>query len=249
MSNKTILYYTCNKINEKFASKVKDQIKWANKNLNYPIISISQKPLTDMGTNICVGDIGQSLQNIYRQILEGAKLATTDYIVCCEDDTLYTEEHLIVTPKTFAYNLNRWNLHEHNNVYSYRRRVVMSQCVAHRETLIKCLEERFKLPEIPKKYCGEPGMFEKDLGLSEIPYDTFVTKEPTLVIAHKDNTTGKKLQGKDAPIRQDLAPWGNGKALLDNIYRVNGHKVEAQKVVLPRLKRSQYSYIKSKVFC
>jgi hypothetical protein len=40
-----------------------------------------------------MGDIGRSHLNIYRQILEGCKAATTKYVAMAEDDILYSESH------------------------------------------------------------------------------------------------------------------------------------------------------------
>ena len=246
----TILYYTANKIPEKLAGKVKDQIKFASNGI--PIVSVSQKPLTDMGKNICVGDIGQSLINIYKQILIAAKEAKTKYIVCCEDDALYVPEHFTKRPPddTFLYNLNRWSLHTERDMYTLRRRTIMSQCICNRELLIKCLEERLALPDIPKKLCGEPGIYEKQLGLPTYKYDTFETKEPNVVIAHENNTTGIKYVGKDTAPKTDLAPWGNGKKLLDAIYFGDEKKRSSVDYLKQQVvgKRSQFSYIKNKTF-
>ena len=125
MQNKTIIYYSANKINPFFANKVIDQIRWASNN-EIPIISITQKPMKNLGTNVCVGDIGQSLQNIYYQILKGLLLTNTKYVICCEDDTFYLREHFEYIPKMpISYNLNRWNLHTNQKIFSYRKRVVM----------------------------------------------------------------------------------------------------------------------------
>jgi len=250
-NNATVLYYSCNKIPDLLTQKVKDQIKYASNGL--PIISITQKPINDMGTNICVGDIGQSLQNVYRQALEGAKLAKTEYVVCCEDDTLYVPGQFTYVPTRapFAYNLNRWNLHadRENHVYSYRRRPVFGMCVALKDALIECLENRFNVNEPVKENCwGEPGLYESHFGLQEYEYTCFETIEPCVVIAHKDNTTGHKLLGKDAEPVADLAPWGNGVDLLKRIY-FNGYNFENKRPVkIPNLKRSKYNHIKSKVF-
>ena len=201
VSDLTLLYYTSNRISEHFREKVLSQLRYAA-GKEVPIISVSQKPL-DFGENICVGNIGRSLQNIYKQVFEGAKRVKTEYVALVEDDCLYVPEHFHYRPKDcFAYNLNRWCLHQDLRLFSYRKRPILSQCIAPTKLLIECLEPRMKI-DVPKKYSGEMGLFEGKLGLKEYPYETFETKEPNEVICHNKNTVGRKYIGKDAEPRKD----------------------------------------------
>jgi len=222
----TLIYYTANKIDEKFAQNVRDSLG----KLGYPIISVSQKPIK-FGVNICVGEIGRSFQNIYRQVLEGAKKATSKYVALVEDDCLYTPEHFQFRPKNaFGYNLNRWNLDTTENIFYYivrKKRPLLSQCIAPRKLLIKNLEERFALPEIPKKYCGEMGVFEKSLGMKKYPVERFETKVPNIVINHKDNISGRKYITSNT--KKDIKPWGNAKKLKE---KYMGGNVEVS-VIIP----------------
>lgn len=198
----TILYYTANKISEKIQNINIRHLK----KFGYPIISVSQKPM-DFGENICVGDIGQNIQNIYKQVLIGAKKAKTKYVALCEDDCFYVEDHFKFRPqKPFGYNLNRWLLHLDCAKFSYRDRPILSQCIADREILIKNLEERFKLPEIPNEYCGEMGVFDKKLGMTEYEYETFKTEEPNMVVCHRRNTMGRKFLGEN--VCEEIEHWG-----------------------------------------
>jgi glycosyltransferase involved in cell wall biosynthesis len=206
MSDLTILYYTANVISPKIEAPVVRSLK----KHGYPIISISQKPM-DLGTNILFKE-ERSIQNIYRQVLLGAQRATTEYVALCEDDSLYTKEHFTASrPKTFAYNLNRWVLHLSDNIFTYRKRPVLSQCIAHRETLIKNLEERFRIHgvNVPSPICGEMGYFDKRLGMTEHGYETFETKKPNMVVHHDKAITKGRLQGKDKPPTQNIPGWGN----------------------------------------
>jgi len=186
----TILYYTANVV----AKGIEYSVLRNLRGHGLPIISISQKPM-DLGKNIVVPE-ERSYENIYRQILIGAKAATTKYVALCEDDCLYVPQHFKHRPKKpFAYNLNRWLLHLDDKVWSYRKRPILSQCIADRETLIKCLEEGPRTSEM-----GIDGKYE---------YETFETKDPNMVICHdKPTKGGKKYLGKDAEPRQELHPWG-----------------------------------------
>jgi hypothetical protein len=203
MSDLTILYYTANVIDKKIEAPVIRSLK----KHGYPIISVSQKPM-ELGTNILFKE-GRSIQNIYKQVLIGAKAAKTKYVALCEDDCLYTADHFKFRPdKPFGYNLNRWLLHLTDNIFSYRKRPILSQCIAHREILIDNLEERFRLSEIPKKYCGEMGCFEKQLGMSLYEFETFQTIKPNMVVCHKKGIMGRKLWGKDADTQHEIPHWG-----------------------------------------
>jgi len=232
----TVLYYTANVISDKISAPVIRSLK----RHGFPIVSISQQPM-ELGKNIVVPK-GRSLQKIYEQVLEGAKKATTKYVALCEDDCLYISKHFDYRPKDkpFAYNLNRWLLHLDDEIYTYRKRPILSQCVAEREKLIQVLEERMKLPNIPDEYCGELGIFDGKLGVTDYGYETFTTDEPNLVICHSKNTSGKKYWGKDATPRKELPNWGKAEYWARRmIPRKFGRGTKARK---------QHSYIASIIF-
>ena len=64
---------------------------------NLPIISVSQKPM-NLGTNICIGDVGHSYLNCRKQMLMAAKLAKTEYVINTESDILYPPEYFTFQP-------------------------------------------------------------------------------------------------------------------------------------------------------
>lgn len=272
----TLLYYTANRINETFRDKVLAQLYYACPNA--PIVFVSQKPFQHVINliddkrpfmNVPVGEIGASLQNIYKQVIIGLRQVTTEYVALVEDDCLYVPEHFTYRPHgKIAYNLNRWLLHADSepHVFSYRNRPILSQCIAPTKLLLECLQQRDGM-DVPKKYSGEPGMFEGKLGLKEYPYETFVTQEPNVVVCHNKNTSGRKYQGKDREPRIDLAPWGNAEQLLSVLGLVGSSpSKEAQSPTKPddspsneeeqdmakfgrgSWKRWQHSYIGSIIF-
>ena len=137
MNNLTILYYTANCIKPEFFENTKKALLEAAGDI--PIISISFKPM-DLGTNICVGDLGQSDFNIYRQVLIGAKAATTKYVAMAEDDTLYHKSHFAYRSQddSFAYNMNKWSLFTWSipPIFSNRGRRTLNAMVCNRELLM-----------------------------------------------------------------------------------------------------------------
>ena len=220
MNNLTLIYYTSNQVEERFAGNVRQSLL----SFELPIISVSQKPL-DFGRNICVGDIGVSIYNIYKQVLIGAKSADSEYVACCEDDALYNVEHFSHRPKmdSFSYNLNRWNVNE--DLFFHRNRVNMSMCVAPRELMVETLEKRFeKYPHslIREKGeligFGEPGRSEAKLGLPEVKMEIFNTSIPTLVFNHRPSVGGvRRLLRKDT-VKKELPYWGNANDLWERMW-------------------------------
>ena len=84
--NLTIIYYSSNREKPEFEKLVTDSIlKIAG---DIPIISVTHKPM-DFGHNICVGDVGLSDYNIYRQMQIGCEEAKTKYVCTAESDCFY----------------------------------------------------------------------------------------------------------------------------------------------------------------
>ncbi len=221
MSDTTIIYYTSNQISEFFANNVRKNIKEVAGDM--PIISVSQKPL-DFGHNICIGDIGCSIYNVYKQILIGAKEAKTKYVACCEDDSLYTKEHLSLIPEedAFYYNYNRWFI-EAYGMFRYRNRSGMLTCIVKTDLMIKSLEIRFAkyptpLTRAQSKGWGEPGRYEGNLKLEQIPMVKMRTVQPIITFNHRPCLGGIRRKNETDILQENLEPWGNAKELWAKIH-------------------------------
>jgi hypothetical protein len=220
MSDLTILYYSSNYIEGPFLGRVRDELV---KVTDAPVISITQKP-TDFGHNICVGDIGRSIYNIYRQILIGAMFAQTDYIACAEDDILHNEQHFKYRPalNEFAYNMNRWGL-DGRGFYYYRPWVGMCCCVAPRKLLIKALCERLaKFPDaIPMKVPqpAEPGKRDKKFGLKKQRLVKFYTESPVVIFNHRSQVGGKRKILETDKISSTIEPWGDAEKTFNKFWQ------------------------------
>jgi hypothetical protein len=222
----TAIYYTANIIPQTFAENIRQQILSAIGDM--PLISVSQKPV-DFGENICVGNIGQTHLNIYRQMLIGAKAAQTDYVAMCEDDTLYTPEHFtsfLPDLDTFAYDINRWRLYTWRSFFSYTERVVASMMIAPRKKLVEALEERFeKYPDPDNTPCRnfcEPGRRERKLGVAYQKLVRFKSKgPPCIVFTHRQCLGFNRLGKRKAlgPVIKDyLNFWGTTKDVKKYYY-------------------------------
>jgi hypothetical protein len=93
----TVIYYTANREDPVFEERIRRTLQETSEGI--PIISVSQKPIA-LGTNICVGDVGWSMHNGYRQLQLGAKAATTRFVCTAESDCLYPPEYFQYQPES-----------------------------------------------------------------------------------------------------------------------------------------------------
>lgn len=91
----TIIYYTSNREDADFEKRVQENLLKVSHGL--PIISVSQKPV-DLGKNICVGDVGTSGFNMFRQVQIACEEAKTDFIISAEADCLYPPDYFEFIP-------------------------------------------------------------------------------------------------------------------------------------------------------
>lgn len=192
MATKTIIYITDNSLDEELAEKVRSIL--VREARDVPIISVSHKPI-NLGTNICVGDIGRNWNSIYKQLLIGAENAKTKYVSVAEHDCLYTHEHFLWEPPrddTFYYNTNCWlvqwggNHPELNGMYStyWKERLALSQLVCNRELLIESTTERLALLN------GASRLTREMIGIGEFG----VTNERMVRKAQEAAKSGKPIQ-------------------------------------------------------
>ena len=95
MRDMTVIYYTSNREKPRFEEKIRQSLLETIGDL--PLISVSQNPI-DFGKNICVGDVGVSTQNAFRQFQIGAKAAKTKFVCSVEADSLYPKEYFEFMP-------------------------------------------------------------------------------------------------------------------------------------------------------
>jgi hypothetical protein len=220
----TLVYYTANRLNQALAEKIRGLLLKSSETT--PIISVSQRPI-DFGQNICVGELGFSPYFVYRQILEGARVACTRYVGCCEDDTLYPREHWLTLPPTddaFYYNHQRWWLESDGHFRLRHNRAGMLACVVSRDLLIDTLEKRFeKYPEPPPgrqawRVFGEPGRVEKHLRLPPVKRKAYRTRHAIVTLNHHGSLGGKRKQYPSDEYLDELPIWGSARKLWDDLY-------------------------------
>ncbi len=221
----TVLYYTANVLREPFASNARE-ILWKAKK-EYPLISISQKPM-DYGQNIVV-DFPRAYLSIYKQILVGAKAATTEFVALAEDDTLYCPDHFAYRPPSdsFAYDMARWSIYSWTRpaMYSMKYRISNSTLIAPRKLLIEALEERFaRYPDESKISLGawgEFGKYENRLGVTVRKTIQYTSTCPCVVFSHPE-AIGYEYLGSRKNLGEikayDIPYWGKAEDMIKNIY-------------------------------
>lgn len=204
---KTILYYTSNRERPEFEQKIIETLLETSGGI--PIVSVSQKPM-DLGKNICVGDVGHSYLNLYRQVLMGAKKAQSEYVWFAESDFVYPPEYFKFEPggeETYLYN-NIWILFN-RRVKGFRKKNVSHGAqVARREALIKRLEEG--LACMPEWFDGNPTPWpsrkhHRKVGLP--PHKLFGGNNPA--VSFKTGDGVNQWTNVDKVEVNDLPYWGN----------------------------------------
>lgn len=173
--NKTILYYTSNKEDPEFEQKIINDL--LSKKGDLQLVSVSQKPM-DLGKNICVGNVGMSYINEWRQILIGAKIATTPYLIMAESDFLYSPEYFQFEPKGgLAYRYDNLYIIWKDLFHKARRKSTSEGAmIINRKYLIEFIENFLKdFPEWQSGYAKLPSVLPFETFHEEIPCISFKT--------------------------------------------------------------------------
>jgi len=226
MNDLTLLYYTAHKLPDDCAERVRAHLLESGAGL--PIISVSQKPL-NFGENICVGEIGQSFYNCYKQIYVGVQKVKTPFVACCEDDTLYNPEHFAFRPAedAFYYNKSMWYLEgvrkgvRRGGIFWHKWQTGMFGCITRADLLLKVLKKRFDFtPEepMPRRHYAtagwqEPGRFDGERT------EFFKTKIPLITFNYFNALGGKARSVVHKPAEETyLDYWGDATKLKDNFW-------------------------------
>lgn len=199
MSDKTVLYYTGNRKTPAFESKVRKKL--AETCYRLPVISVSQKPI-DFGWNICVGEVGASYLNVYRQMLIGAEAVRTKYIVFAEDDCLYPPEYFEFNPEGgdfYRYD-NAWMVLKRGGYY--RTKPIGGAQIAKRDFIVRKLADYL---------AGEPewdanGYVPQKPDFMGAPFELF-TGPPVVAFKASGNLSGSGYTTKETT--RNLVPWGD----------------------------------------
>lgn len=224
--NLTIIYITASEIKDSFAKKQREILIEAIGDT--PIICVYRDPqkIPFEGQSNVIYQLDtekKCLSNIYFQILQAAKKATTEFVAIAEDDTLYNANHFTYRPKNneFLYNQNRFALFTWGDpIYSWRNRKSNATLIAPRKLLIEALEERFtKWPQgTPDHITGEVGrgMVERNLKITERK-SVEIFGEVSVIQFNHANASENRQRNRRKKLGQikvyDIYYWGHAKNL------------------------------------
>lgn len=220
-SDLTIILITANKVPTYFAQVQKEYLLEAAK--GSPIIIISYKPM-DWG-NLNLLQTEYSVDNVYRQILRGAKEADTPYIALAEDDTLYGPNHFHQfrpDSRKVAYDQTCWQLQTWSPTYYLRYGSTNCTLLAARQLVINAIEERYaKWPDgLPPRGAGELGRYMVEvrrLKVSLVPSVSFRSIHGVVQFQHPysvDHLEQKQRKKMGAIRAYELPFWGRGEDLV-----------------------------------
>jgi len=218
MSDLTVIFLTENRLPTHWTEFQKKHLIEAIGNND--LITISRNKM-DFGINIIQTE-KRSISNIYRQILVGAKKATTRFIAIAEDDTLYVREHFDFRPKNeriFFYNMANWKIFNWGRpTYHSSLRIALNYVfIGSREIIIEVLEKRFK--QRMHKHFGELGKYKIDRNNSKgsCSIDYFSTCEAIININHDkgfDDYCHRHVKRMGNLRAYDIPKWGKAKDLI-----------------------------------
>jgi hypothetical protein len=211
MNDATILYYSSNREPWLFEKRIIHTLLKNSGGL--PIVSVTQKPI-NLGKNICVGDVGTSGFNMFRQILIGLYEIPTTYVISAEADCIYPPDYFQFEPErddVLYRNTNLYVLGLYKNSYRFKPQGSSWSQVVGREHYIKRLEKLFAgAPE----WCVEEKSFPKERWKKEDVWDTpqlYTTENPC--ISFKTGRGMRKTSpAQNTPI-ESVAYWGSGREL------------------------------------
>lgn len=204
----TIIYYTSNREKPDFEKRVQENLVKVSKGL--PIISVSHKPI-DLGKNICVGDVGTSGFNMFRQVQIACQAATTPFVISAEADCLYPPDYFEFVPDRLDVpyrNSNLYVMPDARDYFFYKKEGATHAQIVGREFYLETLNKLFvgapqwnvEEKNFPRERWHQLDVFTKiEYWHSKNPVFQIKTHRGMRYYTHSDRT----------PI-PEIAYWGKG---------------------------------------
>jgi hypothetical protein len=168
--NITVVYYSSNAEAPEFESKIIADL--CRKADHLPLVAVTQKPLEGF-TTICVGDVGSTNLNGFRQMLIGAEAAKTRFVLFAEADFLYPKEYFSFVPKKngMYYYDNVWIVYRLTRYGrgAFKKKMSEGARICDRETFVRVYAKWLrKFPEWTSESLsmrqGDPFLYEHTVG-------------------------------------------------------------------------------------
>jgi hypothetical protein len=155
----TVIYYSSNREDPLFEERIIQSLKENYGDL--PIVSVTQKPIA-LGENHCVGDVGVSGFNMFRQVQMACHLAKTKFVISAEADCVYPPDYFEFQParEDICYrNSNLYVMGDHRDYWYYKPTGATHAQVIGREYYLEALDKLF---EGAPMWCPEEKNFPKE---------------------------------------------------------------------------------------
>lgn len=215
-----VLYYSSNREAVEFEARIVANILKVCGGL--PIVSVTQKPM-DLGMNICVGDVGCSGFNMFRQVLIGLEAADADYVISAESDCLYPPDYFSWRPERLDVCYRNSNLYvmPQHRAFFWRKpegathaQVVGRQFYLDRLTWLfngapvwNTEEKNFPKERRRKEDVFEPGQIE-----------FYETENPVVQI--KTSQSMRHYTHSDRMDKHEIPYWGGGAGFRKTFYDI-----------------------------
>lgn len=204
-----VIYYTSCRENPEFEKRVQENILAVT---DLPIISVSQKPIA-FGKNICVGDVGASGFNCFRQVQIALQNTDADFVISAEADCVYPPDYFTFRPDNEECwrNNNLYVMGDQRRCYWKKVEGATHAQVVGRQYYLNRLNELFDgAPEwnteemnFPKERHRKEDIFDKvNFWTSDNPVVQIKTHRGMRYYTHSDRTD-----------RKEISYWGNGREL------------------------------------
>lgn len=225
MRDLTCIYYTHNKERPEFEARIQRTL-WHNlKKVGAKLISVSQKPI-DFGYNICVGDVGISGNNTWRQFQIGVEASTTRYVCPAESDYLHPMEYFTFKPPTddsFYIAQPLYVLFAQRRRYqgfAHKPEGSEAAMVVNRDFILRMLSKMFN----GRRYNKEDHWITKDIR-QNLPYlfkqgkcEYFNMSVPLITFKTDENMHRRTRTVHESRVNE-LPYWGSAERLIRRYYR------------------------------
>jgi len=212
----TILYYTANREDENFASRIRENILSVSGGL--PIVSVSQKPLC-FGKNICVGMHDNCYHNAARQVQIGLRAIDTPYVIAANSDTLYPPEYF-----QFKISGRGW-VYRYNNVWVHYTQFKgqpkfwfkgVSHCaqVVDRELWLKRIDR--VMDKLPKWRIDK---IDRISSIHFKHYEHMAADNPVITFKTRTGVKSTTAVKRGHLPKYSLPYWGSAKALREKMFQ------------------------------
>jgi hypothetical protein len=208
MADATIIYYTSNREDPAFEKRVQENLLSAARGL--PIVSVSQQPI-DLGHNICIGDVGTSGFNMFRQVQIACEAATTDFVISAEADCLYPPDYFEFRPptKNACYRDNNlYVMPDRRDFFFHKKEGATHAQIVGRKYYLQILEKLFK--EAPKWSVEEKNFPKERWRQNDIFDQIFYWQSPNPVFQIKTHKGMRYYTHSERVPIPTLPLWGEG---------------------------------------